>query len=818
MFHNYLITALRNFTRHKLYSFINIAGLTIGLTCAIFIILFVSDQLSYDKWIPRIQNLYRVGFTFHAPGQSPNQVSYSPFPVPGAMLASIPEVRAIAHLEPQHMTMTAGDRQFDEQIDVVDPNFFQVIRLPLAAGNPATVFAQPESVVLSEAEAIKLFGREPAVGKSIIVSGGESNLQPHTLLITGIARNIPHNSQLTGDVFLPDTSVTDPLSQERKRQWLDSSGWGYVQLAPGAEPDLVVRKLKAIIDRNVDPMKLANIHLSGSQIMVPNLTPFRDDHLTSDQYGSLTPPGSWTVVYGFAAIGVLILLVACFNFTNLATARAMVRAQEISLRKVMGARRAQLVMQFLGESVLTALLALVLALALTEILLPAFDHLSGKPITLNYASKWPLLLGLVALAIVAGLAAGVYPAMVLSGFRPASALRANTSRVSGSGRARTVLVVMQFAVSIGLGIAALVVFEQISYARSVDLGFDKDDVLIISTHGLPQSAQESFVRALTANPDIEGAASSDDVPFGGNVANALVRMPGAPATQLVRRIAISPDFIKVYDIRLLSGRDLSRSRGNDVSNFDGRPFNVLINEAAARHFGFSAESAVGKNFAMLPDPDHPRGRATLTIVGVVGDFKIDGAKLPAKPAIYLYRPTNGDFFSVKTRAADLPETLAFIDRTWHAFAPSVAIRRHFLDSDFENDFMAEQQQEMIFTLFVGIAIFIACLGLFGLAAFSTERRTKEMGLRKTFGARTKDIILLLLWQFSIPVLIANLIAWPVAYYYLHGWLEGYAYRISLSPLYFVGAGLAALVIAWATVIVHAAHVARANPIHALRSE
>ena len=818
MFRNYMVTALRSFWRHKLYSFINIVGLTIGLTCTIFVILLVRDELSYDKWIPGTENLYRVSFNVYPPGQRPIHTSTASFPVPGAMQAEIPEVKAIAHLEARHMTVTVGERQFDEEMDVVSPDFFQVIRLPLVAGDPATVFRQPDSVVLSQAEAVKLFGHEPAVGKNIIVSGGQSNLQPHALLVTGIARDIPHNSQLTGVAFFPNTSIADPMSQERKQHWMDQSGWGYVQLAPGADVQAVTEKLKTIIDRNVDPMKLANLPIRGSTIMSPYLTPFRDDHLTSDNYGSLTPPGSWTMVYGFAAIGLLILLVACFNFTNLATAQATVRAREISLRKVLGARRAQLVVQFLAESVLTALIALILALALTEALLPIFDRMVGKPIAFHYLSDWFLVLSLVGMAVLAGLVGGAYPALVLSGFRPARVLRTNAARQSGSGKVRTLLVVLQFAVSIGLGIAAMVVFQQIAFARAVELGFNKDRLVIVNGNGLPETARDSFLRALAVNADIAGVAISDDVPFSGNRSNMAVQLPGSSAALTMRYVTTSPEFLKVYDIHLLSGRDLSRSRGADVGSYDGKSFNVLLNATAAKQLGFSPAEALGKIVTRLPGPDHPQGRATLTVVGVVDDFKIDGAKLPVAPTAYLYVPSDVSEFSIKVRAANLPATLAFIDRTWHAFAPSVAIRRHFLNRDFENDFLAEQQQGKIFALFVGVAIFIAAMGLFGLAAFSTERRTKEIGIRKSFGARAMDIVLMLLWQFSLPVLAANLIAWPVAYYYLRHWLEGYAYRISLNPLYFLGAGLAALLIAWATVFVHARRVARANPIHALRYE
>ena len=788
MFHNYLITALRNFSRYKLYSFINIAGLTVGLTCAIFIILLVRDELSYGctdlrEWINPSCGFHRLSA---GPASGPS------------LVCSFPRARSDAgrHSRGQgHRSSRAAALDGDHRRpairradDVVSPDFFRVIRLPLVEGNPATVFAQPESVVLSQAEAAKLFGHEPAIGKNIVLSGGQANLQPHILMVTGIARDIPHNSQLTGRAFFPNTSIADPMSQDRKQRWMDVSGWGYVQLAPGADPNRVVEKLRTVIDRRVDPMALGNIHLRGSQLESPDLTPFRDDHLTSDQFGSMTPPGSWTMIYGFAAIGVLILLVACFNFTNLATARATIRAREISLRKVMGASRRQLVAQFLGESVLTALIALALALALTEILLSTFDRMVGKPIEFRYLADLPLVLSLIGMAVLAGLAGGAYPALILSGFRPSLVLRTNAARRSGSGMVRTLLVVMQFAVSIGLGIAAMVVFQQISFARNAELGFDKDRVVVIDGNGVAQTARDSFIRALAANPGVEGAAISGLVPFDHNSMNTAVLLPGAPATELVRRVTINPEFLKVYDIHLLSGRNLSRAHGADIGGYDGKPFNVLINKTAAKHFGFSSSRALGKTFTMLPDPDHPRGRATLTVVGVVDDFKIDGAEAPVLPTTYFFAPFDISQFSIKVRATNLPVTLAFIDRTWHAFAPSVAIQRRFLDGDFENDFMAEKQQEMIFTLFVGIAIFIAAMGLFGLAAFSTEQRTKEVGLRKTFGARTRDIVLLLLWQFSIPVLVANVIAWPVAYFYLRHWLDGLCLLHQSQPALFRGCG------------------------------
>jgi putative ABC transport system permease protein len=822
MLHNYLVTALRNFFRHKLYSFINIAGLTVGLTCTIFIVLLLRDELSYDKWIPGSENLYRIELSFRVPGQPPFRSNFSAFPMPDAMRAQIPEVKAAIHLEPRDMTVATANRQFLDHVDVVSTNFFQKIQIPLVQGDPATVFAQPESAVLTQSAVKKYFGDLPPIGQTLRV-GGICEFGPEVrgcpirqanVLVTGVVSDLPHNTQLSGDIFIPNTSSANPMSPGNKQAWLNNSGYGYVELASGVDPGLVEKKFTAVIDRSVDLAKLVGVRIAASQTMTPHLTPFRDVHLTSDRYGGMVPGGSWTMVYGFAAIAVLILLVACFNFTNLATARAMVRSREISLRKVVGARRGQLVTQFLGESVLIALISLTLALALTEMLLPLFDREAGTHITLHYLSDWPLILSLLGLAIFTGLAAGTYPALILSGFRPALALRNNTAARQSSSLVRTVLVVVQFAVSIGLGIAALVVFAQISFAHAVDLGLDKSGIAVIRINGVLPDTYQSMVRAMAADPALKGATLSGDVPFSGNSNNRVLQAPGESVNTVMRYVGVGPDFFSFYGIKLLSGRTLS---WGDMER-KGYPSNVIVNSSAAKRFGLSPDSAVGKSFAIHDDSANPTHTVRATIVGVVADFMFEGDRRVIVPTLYSFDSDNMSYISVKVPAAAVTQALGAVDRIWHAFEPSIAINRHFLETDFERQFQADKQQGWIFGLFVGIAIFIAALGLFGLAAFSTERRTKEIGIRKSFGARARDIVLMLLWQFSVPVLIANLIAWPVAYYYLRHWLEGYAYRIDLSPLYFLGASLAALIVAWATVFIHAQRVARANPIHALRYE
>jgi len=822
MFRNYLNTALRNIIRHRLHSFINIAGLAVGLACVIFVLLFIRDELSYDTWVPGTQNLYRIEKTSLLQARDPFNMATLPFLLPAAMHDEIPDVAATTRFYYTFMTIFAGDRQFRERIAGVDPNFFTVIQFPLLRGDPAGVFRDPESVVLSESTARKFFGTTDAVGKIIRTTANcemadiecLGRLVP--LKVTGITRDIPHNSHLDGDVFIPNTSITDRIGQAAKQSWGSNGSYGYVRLAPGATPQAVLSKMAPLLDRAYPPEP--GDRRKGSQRYIFHLTPFADVHLTSGRWrGNEKPSGSWATLTGVGIVGLLILFVACFNFMNLATALASLRAREIGLRKVVGAKRRQLIFQFLGEAVLTALFALLLALSLVEILQPAFGRLLQHPIAIPYDGGWLLLLVLI--AVMAGLLSGVYPALVLSGFRPSAVLRAGPGGHVGSGRLQTALVVLQFAVSIALGIAVMVVFGQINFARNIDLGFRKDNVVVVSGNGLVTLAgRESFVQRLRSNRGVLDVSVTDAVPFGSYGLGLLsAQVPGRSQMIALNQLTIGSNTAQLLGVRLMAGRLLSDNRAQDEFDSHGgsgtganEGHNILIDEAAAKSLDFTPQQAVGKTIIL--------GKSHAQIVGVLANIKFDGAREPARPTMYVYDPKSFGSVVVRIRPDAVPQTLSFIDRAWHDFAPTKAVNRFFLDDNFGRLYQADERQGELFGVFVGIAIFISCLGLFGLAAFTAGRRTREIGIRKVFGARTRDLVFLLLWQFSIPVLIANVIAWPLAWYYLHGWLQGFAYRIPLSPVYFLGAGLAALLIAWATIFTHALRVARANPIHALRTE
>jgi len=636
-----------------------------------------------------------------------------------------------------------------------------------------------------------------------------------------VMRDLPHNTQLDADILMPADSLADRSDPEQIKNWLANQNWyGYVTLAPGADIAQVLAKLKPILDRSIDISRFVNVKIPGSRIMEPRLVQFIDAHLTTDRYGGMKPPGSWTIVYGTGVIGFLILLVACFNFMNLATARATMRAREISLRKCVGATRGQLIIQFLGESVMIALIALVLALALVEVLLPIYGSFLQAPLAFHYLADWPLTLAFIGIAILAGLLGGFYPALVLSGFRPAAVLRSNQSGNPGSGTLRTSLVVLQFAVSIGLGIAAMVVFRQIDFARHLDLGFRHDNIVIMGTGAgrLSPEGVESFVRTLAKGPGILAVTRSSFTAFSGDNDTLPTQKPGDPQFLSPTNYAITPDYFSLYGIKILAGRVLSDHRSDDEfhtlaeEGFAARNegHNVMVNAALARALGYSPSDIIGKTFIF--------GKSHMRVVGVAADTLMDGARSPVMPTVFVYRPHGAQNLSIRIQAGRTQEAMAYIDRISRSFIHNVAPTRTFLDDRYEKLYQADQKQGQMFAVFVAVAIVIACMGLFGLAAFTAGRRTKEIGIRKVFGARIRDVVFLLLWQFSIPVLIANLIAWPIAWYYLHGWLQGFAYRIPLSPLYFLGAGAVALVIAWATVFSHARRVAASNPIHALRYE
>lgn len=811
MLRHYPLMALRALLRHKLYTFINVAGMSVALACAILILLFVRDQLSYDAWIPHTENLFRLEETLHMLGRPPMPLAKSPFDLLTEMKAQIPQVEAITHVNLGKVTVERQGADFLDTATVVDPNFLSVIELPLIAGNAGRALANSDSVVLSRSEARKYFGDANPVGKILRIGGlGSARCTPadpictaasRPFTVTGVLRDLPHDTHLVAGIVVPNTYQ---MPQEQAR----SLDYGYVRLAPGADRDTVLAEVRAILDRSFNPRKFG-IDQSASDLEQMHLIRFRDVHLTDGRDGEMKPAGSRSTVYGLAVIALLIVAMASCNFMNLATARATVRMREIVLRKISGATRLQVFTQFLIEAIMTILVALVIALALVEMVLPLYASFLGGPLDLHYLSDWKTVSSLLLGGIGIGALSGLYPAFALSSLRPAAALQGKAFGTD-SAMLRSALVVGQFAVSIGLGIAMVIVLRQINFVRGLTLGFDRDDMVVVRTGGITRSVMEAYARVVDTGPGIMGTALSSAVPFDPSTfVDLLVHSPGAGDPITAKFVHVGPRFTTVYRVRILAGRPFAASSDSDeVATAEGR--RVLINAALARRFGYSAQEAVGKTLTAGPE--------RLEVVGVVEDAMFDGVRERAQPMVFLDDPGAGSFLSIRVQHERVAQALPFIDRTWRSLAPGVAMDRYFLSTAFSGLLADDERQGDILGVFVAIAVLIAALGLFGLAMFTAERRTKEIGVRKVSGARTHDIVRLMLWRISVPVLAANVVAWPIAYYYLSRWLESYAYRISLDLGYFLAAGAVALIIAWATVYANTVRLARTNPVHALRYE
>lgn len=812
MLRHYPLMALRALLRHRLYSFINVAGMSIALACAILILLFVREQLSYDAWIPHTANLFRLEETLHMLARPPLPLAKSRFELLTEMKAQIPQVEAITHVNLAKVTIEGHGADFLDTATVVDPNFFSVIELPLITGNPARVLADSDSVVLSQSEARKYFGNVDPVGKILRIGGlGGARCElgdpicataSRPFTVTGVLRDLPQETQLVAGVLVSNTFQT-PKEQARL---LD---YGYVRLAPGADQARVLAEVGSILNRSFDPRKFG-INQSASDLEQMQLIRFRDVHLTDGRYGDMKPAASRSTAYGLAVIALLIVAMASCNFMNLTTASATLRMREIVLRKISGATRVQMFTQFLVEAIIAILVALVIAVALVEMVLPLYANFLRESLDLHYLRDWKTVSSVLLGGLAIGALSGLYPAFALSGIRPAGALQGKAFGTD-SALLRSALVVGQFAVSISLGVAMIIVFRQINFVRSLTLGFDRYGIVVVrGTDGIKGSVMEEYARVVAGGPGIAGAALSSAVPFDPSTfADLLVQSPGRGDPITAKFVSVDPRFTAVYRVRVLAGRPFAAIFGSDESAA-AQTRNVLINAALARRFGYSPQEALGKTLT--------EGPQRLQVVGVVENSMFDGVRERAQPMVFLDDPAAGTFLSIRVEHERIPQALSFIDTTWHSLAPGFAMDRYFLSSAFSGLLADDQKQGDILGVFVAIAVLIAGLGLFGLAVFTAERRTKEVGIRKVSGARTRDIVGLMLWRISVPVLAANIVAWPVAYYFPHRWLDSYAYRITLAPGYFLAAGSAALFIAWTTVLANTLRLARTSPVHALRYE
>jgi putative ABC transport system permease protein len=828
MFKNYISVAFRNLIKNKLYSAINIVGLAVGLAACVMIALFVRDEFSYDKHWAKSDALYRVNTTFSIPGREPMVTTRAPGPAKQAFQAYFPEdVVAATRVRSLFPVLRIGDKVASERIYWTDSETADLFDFNVIAGDMKEALADKASIAIDRSFAERYFGDEDPLGKVFTISMYDI---ARDYKVAAVYEDLPENTVLNMQAMVKIDEADFEGQPWEFDQWYSTNAYLYFELKAGVSIDAVRQATAAFLDQAIDIDPSAGAFSKASDFMSMHLQPITDIQLNSQgRNGSeMKPTGSMTNVIVFIAIAILILLIACINFMNLATAKSTQRAREVALRKVLGAHRGQLIAQFLGESILIALLGLVLGIVLVEMAVGPFGDFVGKELALNYADGVTVSL-LVGLVLFVGAIGGFYPALVLSGFLPAKVLKANKSaETSGSAALRNILVVVQFAISIGLIIATAAVYGQRLYATSMDPGFDKENVLVIQNLGRAdvQDKQDTLLQRVLTLPGVQMAALSGDTPANGNSSNSNITREGDDPNQsmLIGRQVVDHGFFDVYDIEVVAGRLYDRARETDgLPTTDGVPEDqelagtVVINEAAVRRIGYaSAEDAIGKRVSLGVSQDR---EATMEIIGVIADLQFQSLREPMRPEMFLLSRTYVSALSIKFdgNGSDL---VSKIEGIWGEMAPSVPFRYEFIDERLAEEFEREESQSILLAIFAGLAVVIACLGLYGLASFAAERRTKEIGIRKVMGASVLDIVRLLIWQFSKPVLIANFIAWPIVVYAVMQWLENFPYRLDAWWLgvFCVAAGMIALSIAWATVGGNAAKVARSNPIKALRYE
>ncbi len=831
MWRNYLTVAIRALAKSRTYSIINIAGLAIGMAACLMILLFIRYETSYDRWVPDAPQVFQFQAYYQSKGSADKFDNQgSAYVTKAALLKDFPEIERAVYMGDSPTLIKDGEAIGIEDGRMVDGSFLEVVPLPMLSGD-ARALSRPGTMVLTAREAMTLYGTANVIGRTatLLVAGKKGDYR-----ITGVLQDLPKNSHLAIKMLArADFASLYSDTPDLLTQWGWTAGWVYLKLRPDADVAALNTRLDAWKKRNIPDEVFNGQRQNPGDERTYAFVNVADVHLGKAQSSSMTPGNDTGTIATFAIIALLILGMAIINFTNLATARAGVRAREVALRKVLGASRRQLIAQFLAESMLIASVAMLLALAICELALPPFSAFLDADLHITYFGTDGIAAPVVALVLIVGLASGLYPAFYLSRFAPAVVLKANKSAAdaAGSGRLRSALVVAQFAVSIGLIICTAVVYAQTVYARSVDPGYRRAGILQLSGIGAPElrHVADTLTRRIEALPGVESVGRTGLGVNTGSTSTTGVMMPGNPKTIDIGTYPIDTGFFRTMGIRLVAGRtfDVNRARDDQTTPFPvddaaeralvARGANVVLNELGVERLGFgSPQQAIGKTFKVGAD-DKYGGTMVVTVIGVVTNSRFRSVRIPVEPIMFRYDRSATDWL-VARYAGDPRAIRARVQAVWRDLAPDVPFDARFSEDIIVKLYRTLDARAQIFAGFSGLAVVIGCLGLFGLAAFTAERRTKEIGIRKVLGARTRDIVRLLVWQFSRPVVIANIIAWPVAWWLMRDWLNTFDDRITLGPVPFIGAAAIALVIAMGTVAGHAIRIARANPIHALRYE
>jgi putative ABC transport system permease protein len=809
MLKNYLKIAFRNLRRQPGYAFINIGGLAVGLAVCLLILLYVQDELAFDAFHEKSDRIARVLTVKPSPDLGDQTSAVVPPPVGEALVEAFPEVEATVRFDVfgRNTVVRGPNRFYVGDYLITEPSFFEVFGFEMLQGDPATALVEPRTVVLTQETAHRYFGDEDPMGKTLSVEAQVFG----DMTVTGILADLPSTSHLQFSMLFSFASLNELSGwHDYLANWETGGGmYTYVLLKDGASAASLEPKLADFLDRHrTEEVQITQLHLQ----------PLRDIHFDSAHVlnEANANKGNIAYLYIFSAIALFILLIACINYMNMATARSMRRAKEVGLRKVVGAHRLQLIRQFLSESMLTAGMGLVLAMGLVVVLLPSFNALAGKDLALNLTQNWPFLVSLAGLALLVGLISGSYPALFLSRFQPAQVLK-GTEAATGAARLRRGLVVTQFTLSIAMMVATLVVYNQMQYVQQKNLGFDQDHLVVIDiNNGDVRRDFETVKAAFAAVPSVQRVSTSSRVPGEWkNLTQIEAQAEGAAATNLTTMyfFGVDEDFLDTYDIDVADGRGFA-------SDFTTDSLSVLLNATAAQQLGL----AVGDRLRVPGSSLAGRFQETEflpRVVGIVQDFHVRSLHEAIGPVVLGYHnnPINViDYFTARIDGRDVPGTIARLRAVGEQFDPSHPFEYNFLDERLADFYERETRLATLFAIAAILAVVIACLGLFGLASFTAEQRTKEIGVRKVLGASVPGIMLLLSKDFVKLVGIAFVIAAPLAYFAMHRWLADFAYRIEISWWIFLMAGLTALGIALLTVSYQSIRAAMADPVKSLRYE
>ena len=812
---NYFKIAFRNIRRHKAYSAINIVGLAVGMACTILILIWVQYELSFDRYHEKADRIYRLASNWDW-GQWQGRYATSNHAVGPTVQNDYPEVLSACRFRPiwsGAVTQYNHKKFREEGLFYADSTVFDVFTFPMIYGDPGSALTTSHSVVITEEISQKYFGRQNPIGKTLSMYFqdwdvfGNSYVASNAELeatVTGVIKNVPRNSHFTFNMLLSFETLYHYNRKQKGRWWGDITNYTYLLLSESSSPQKLEKKIPALVDKHIgQDIKAASGRLEYF------LEPLDRIHLYSSVKWDLARSGNIAYVYTFSAIALFILIIACINFMNLTTARSAIRAREVGIRKAVGANRGNIINQFFGESFLFGSISLLIALGLVEILLPFFGSLSGNEFTLNNVKAWqlfPLLLGVL---LFVGFIAGCYPALFLSAFQPVKIFTGHLKAGAVNSRLRSILVVTQFTISIALIAGTIVIFYQLNYMRQKYLGFNKGHMVVLRI--LDNTVRQSIntiKEELLNHSGIAGITVSSIPPgFGARRNVFLPEGFSLSQAQMMQAISIDSDFIPTVGLQMVAGRNFSSEISTDRNN------SILINQAAARHFGW--DDPIGKRIRELNN-----WNTTKNVIGVVRDFHTESLHHKISPLLVEIEPSRFRFILIKIRPGRLPESLAFLKEKWKEIDSTETFDYWFLDDSesFAWQYRSEQRLSKLFSYFALLAVFIACMGLFGLASFMAEQRRKEIGIRKAMGADISSIILLLLKKFAKWILFANLIAWPIAYFGMSRWLQNFAYRINIGLSAFIFAGLLVLIIAVLTVSYQAVKAANANPIDALRYE